>query len=151
MRRSNHPSSGLGLGHRARRPVQSGPIKRPLVDHAANVVSLAGVHIVLLHVLELPRMHINPEIFDALQGFQTDLERRRQAALEWLEQLCRKFRTLGVECEARMRAGVPHEEILTAGGSRLKNQTEPFSFPRDLGPRPYQELRRNFRRPGYFV
>lgn len=82
------------------------------LDHAVKVVSLAGTHPVLLHMLELPRSQINPEIFDALQGSHAALEHRRRAALARLEPPCREFRTLRVECMARVRAGVPHEEML---------------------------------------
>jgi hypothetical protein len=87
-------------------PCKQFTAKAPIHGAISRMTVRNQAMIVLLHALELPRMQINPEIFNALQG--------SQAVLERLEPLCREFRPFGVECTAQVRAGVPHDEMLSA-------------------------------------
>ncbi len=88
--------------------------ERPLtVDRAVELAQLRPSHLVLLHVIEIPRAELNPAVFAALDGPQSRIDARRQAARERLESLAKKVRTPAVSCEVSVRFGVPYEEILS--------------------------------------
>lgn len=82
------------------------------IDLAVKLAKLAGMHLALLHVVEVPTYHINPEVVAANKRVDANLEAMRQRAMERLKALSEIIRGTGLKCTASARVGIPTEEIL---------------------------------------
>ena len=82
------------------------------IDYATRIGKLAGTHIELLYVVEIPRYQLNPEVYSASERIQSTLNDLKNGALVRLESICNEIRTPGIECTASVRTGTPYEEIL---------------------------------------
>ena len=82
------------------------------IQHALKLAKLTGAEISVLHVVELKKPEINPEVVAAVERLQSNFSAIQQRAMERLDALCKDIQTPGVRCTARIRLGIPYEEIL---------------------------------------
>jgi nucleotide-binding universal stress UspA family protein len=83
-----------------------------MIDCAVKIAKLGATDIVLLHVIEITRSELNPSVFGSLTGIQSKIDARRQEALNRLKSLYEKIKTPPLECQTKVRMGIPYEEIL---------------------------------------
>jgi nucleotide-binding universal stress UspA family protein len=82
------------------------------IDHAIKIAKLTGAHVALLHVVELRRSEINPELVAAVERIQSNIDHLRQQAMKHPEEICKEIRASGINCTVHVRLGIPYEEIL---------------------------------------
>jgi nucleotide-binding universal stress UspA family protein len=94
-------------------PIDFSDYTSAAVDYAVRIGKLAGTHIALLYVVEIPRHQLSLEVYSASGRIRSTLNDMRTKAQDRLESLCNEIRTPGIECTAVMRLGIPYEEILS--------------------------------------
>src|ERR1700730_7242527 len=82
------------------------------IDYAVRIGKLAGTHIALLYVVEIPRHQLNPDVYSSSERVRTTFDDLRDKAHARLESLCQQIRTPGMERTENVRVGIPYEEIL---------------------------------------
>ncbi len=82
------------------------------IDCAIRIGKLAGTHIALLYVVEIPRYQLSPEVYFGSERIRLTLNDMETRAMDRLESLCKEIRTPGIECAASVRIGIAYEEIL---------------------------------------
>src|ERR1700747_405407 len=93
-------------------PIDLCDYKPAAIDYAVRIGKLAGTHIALLYVVEIPRHQLSPDVYSSSGRVRTTFDDLRDKAHARLESLCRQIRTPGMECTEEVRVGIPYEEIL---------------------------------------
>ncbi len=93
-------------------PIDFSDYTSAAIDYAVRIGKLAGTHIALLYVVEIPRHQLSPEIYSSSERVRTTFDDLRDKAHARLELLCQQIRTPGIECTEDVRVGIPYEEIL---------------------------------------
>ena len=93
-------------------PIDFSENASPAIDYAIRIGKLAGTHIALLYVVEIPRYQLSPEVFSGSERIRSTLNDMETRAMDRLEAPCKEIRTPGIECAASVRTGIAYEEIL---------------------------------------
>jgi nucleotide-binding universal stress UspA family protein len=82
------------------------------INYATSLTKLTGAHLTLIHVFQIPDYATNPEIYLSAKAPQSDIAAAQCRAVNHLQSACEKIMASGVKCEAKMRTGVPYQEII---------------------------------------
>jgi nucleotide-binding universal stress UspA family protein len=93
-------------------PIDFSDCASAAIDYAVRIGKLAGTHIALLYVVEIPRHQLSADVFSSSERVRSNLNEMQTKAEERLDSLAREIRTPGIECTASVRLGTPYEEIL---------------------------------------
>jgi universal stress protein A len=93
-------------------PIDFSDYTSAAIDYAVRIGKLAGTHIALLYVIEIPRHQLSPDVYSSSERVRTTFDDLRDKSHARLESLCQQIRTPGIECTENVRVGVPYEEIL---------------------------------------
>ena len=93
-------------------PIDFSDYTSAAIDYAVRIGKLAGTHIALLYVVEIPRHQLSPDVYSSSERVRTTFDDLRDQAHARLESLCQQIRTPGMECTEEVRIGIPYEEIL---------------------------------------
>src|SRR5258705_573194 len=94
-------------------PIDFSDYTSAAVDYATRIGKLAGTHIALLYVVEIPRHQISLDVLSGSERIRSTFDEMATKALDRLESLCQEIRTPGMECTASVRIGIPYEQILS--------------------------------------
>jgi universal stress protein A len=94
-------------------PIDFSDCAAAAIDYATRIGKLAGTHIALLYVVEIPRHQISLDVLSGSVRIRSTFDEMATKALDRLESLCREIRTPGMECTASVRIGIPYEQILS--------------------------------------
>jgi nucleotide-binding universal stress UspA family protein len=93
-------------------PIDFSDYSSAAIDYAVRIGKLAGTHIALLYVVEIPRHQLSVDVYSSSERIRSNLNEMQTKAQERLESLAREINTPGIQCTASVRLGVPYEEIL---------------------------------------
>jgi nucleotide-binding universal stress UspA family protein len=94
-------------------PIDFSDYASAAIDYATRIGKLAGTHIALLYVVEIPRHQLSSEVYSGSERIRSTLNDMETRAMDRLEALCNVIRTPGIGCTASVRVGIPYEEILS--------------------------------------
>jgi nucleotide-binding universal stress UspA family protein len=94
-------------------PIDFSDYASAAIDYATRIGKLAGTHIALLYVVEIPRHQLSSEVYSGSERIRSTLNDMETRAMDRLEALSNVIRTPGIECTASVRVGIPYEEILS--------------------------------------
>src|ERR1700730_1515932 len=78
-------------------PIDFSDYTSAAVDYAVRIGKLAGTHIALLYVVEIPRHQLSVEVYSASERIRSTLNDMQTRAQDRLEALCKEIRTPGIE------------------------------------------------------
>lgn len=93
-------------------PIDFSDYASAAIDYAVRIGKLAGTHIALLYVVEIPRHQLSVDVYSSSERIRSNLSEMQMKGQERLDSLAREIRTPGIECTASVRLGIPYEEIL---------------------------------------
>lgn len=94
-------------------PIDFSDLAAAAIDYATKIGKLAGTHLALLYVVEIPRHQLSLEVLSGSERIRSTFNEMATKALDRLESLCQEIRTPGMKCTASVRIGIPYEEILS--------------------------------------
>jgi nucleotide-binding universal stress UspA family protein len=94
-------------------PIDFSDCSAAAIDYATRIGKLAGTHLALLYVVEIPRHQLSLEVLSGSERIRSTFNEMAAKGLDRLEVLCQEIRSPGMECTASVRIGIPYEEILS--------------------------------------
>src|ERR1700759_1146671 len=77
-------------------PIDFSDYTSAAIDYAVRIGKLAGTHIALLYVVEIPRHQLSPDVYSSSERVRTTFDDLRDKAHARLESLCQEIRTPGI-------------------------------------------------------